>query len=362
MQRSLRLFQNSVGSEITAKQYKWYIDRFIQFYKLRDCDSALTIDQKQVQIMVEDYTMDLKKKVNPNSVPSYIYPILTFFEVNGIELKSKKIKRLFPTEIKKAGRKAYTTNDIKKMLEHTPDLRNKCIVLFMASTGCRIGALSELKIRNLSNVPNDCKAVKIHEDSIEEYFTFLTSEVSEILQRYFAKRKSDGEYIDDNSPIFRRKYRLGIEKIRPMTTHAIQSVVLRSLKKAGLRTEKKNGRYEIPLDHGFRKRFTTILKSNKDIPVAYAERLAGHKVYIDDRGNKIQLDGAYLTPELSSLFEEFKKAIPELMISDSERMRIENELRDKELEELRTDKKRIAELERNMANIREHLERMKKED
>ena len=58
------------------------------------------------------------------------------------------------------------------------------------------------------------------------------------------------------------------------------------------------------MDHGFRKRFTTILKSNKDIPVAYAERLAGHKVYIDDRGNKIQLDGAYLTPELSSLFED----------------------------------------------------------
>jgi len=50
------------------------------------------------------------------------------------------------------------------------------------------------------------------------------------------------------------------------------------------------------------------------------------------------------------------------MISDSERMRIQNELRDKELEELRTDKSRIAELERNMVNIQEHLERLKKED
>jgi len=351
MQRSLRLFQNSVGSQETAKHYKWYLDRFIQFYKLRDYDSMLTIDQKQLQVMVEDYVMDLKNKVNPNSVPSYTYPILTFFDANDIELKSKKIKRLFPTEVKKAGRKAYTTDHIKKMLEHTPDLRNKCIVLFLASTGCRIGALSDLKISNLSNMPNDCKSVVIDEDSKDEYFTFLTPEVSEILQRYFSKRKSDGEYIDDNSPIFRRKYCLGIEKIRPMTTHAIQSVVLRSLKKAGLRTEKKNGRYEIPLDHGFRKRFTTILKSNKDIPVAYAERLAGHKVYIDDRGNKIQLDGAYLTPELSSLFMEFTRVIPELMISDSERMRIENELRDKELEELRTDKKRISELEDKVQSL-----------
>ena len=358
MQRSLRLFQNSVGSEETAKHYKWYLDRFIQFYKLRDYDSMLTIDQKRLQVMVEDYVMDLKNKVNPNSVPSYTYPILTFFEANDIELKSKKIKRLFPTEVKKAGRKAYTTNDIKKMLEHTPDLRNKCIVLFLASTGCRIGALSDLKISNLSNMPNDCKAVKIHEDSNEEYFTFLTPEVSEILQRYFAKRKSDGEYVDDNSPVFRRKYRLGMEKIRPMTTHAIQSVVLRSLRKAGLRTEKKNGRYEIPMDHGFRKRFTTILKSNKDIPVAYAERLAGHKVYIDDRGNKIQLDGAYLTPELSSLFEEFKRVIPELMIDDGERIRIQNELKDKKIHDLESYKNKVDSLESQMDVIKKLMDRV----
>jgi len=361
MQRSLRLFQNSVGSEETAKQYKWYLDRFIQFYKLRDYDSMITMEQKQIQVMVEDYVMDLKNRVNPNSVPSYTYPILTFFEANDIELKSKKIKRLFPTEIKKAGNKAYTTNDIKKMLEHTPDLRNKCIILFFSSTPCRIGALADLKIRNLTSMPNNCKAVKIYEDSIEEHPVFLTPEASEILGRYFAKRKSDGEYLDDNSPIFRRKYRLGIEKVRPMTTHAIQSVVLRSLRKAGLRTEKKNGRYAIPMNHGFRKRFITILKSNYDIPIALAERLAGHKVYIDERGNKIQLDGAYLTPELSVLFEAFKKAIPELMIDDSERMRVKYELRDKKIQDLESYKNKVDSLESKMQNIQELLKQSKKD-
>jgi len=62
MQRSLRLFQNSVGSEVTAKQYKWYLDRFIQYYKLKDYDSMLKMEQKQIQIMVEDYVMDLKTR------------------------------------------------------------------------------------------------------------------------------------------------------------------------------------------------------------------------------------------------------------------------------------------------------------
>jgi len=50
MQRSLRLFQNSVGSEETAKQYKWYLDKFIQFYKLRDYDSMLTMDHEQLNL------------------------------------------------------------------------------------------------------------------------------------------------------------------------------------------------------------------------------------------------------------------------------------------------------------------------
>jgi len=357
MQRSLRLFQNSVGSEETAKQYKWHLDKFIQFYKLRDYDSMLTMDQKHLQVMVEDYVMDLKNKVNPNSVPSYTYPILTFFDANGIELKSKKIKRLFPTEVKKSGNKAYTTNDIKKMLEHTPDLRNKCIVLFLASTGCRIGALADLKLGNLMNMPNNCKAVKIYEDSTDEYTTFLTPEVSEILERYFAKRGTDGECVDHNSPIFRRKYRLGIEKIRPMTTHAIQSVVLRSLRKAGLRLEKKNGRYPIPINHGFRKRFITILKSNVDIPIAYAERLAGHKVYIDDRGNKIQLDGSYLTPELNVLFEVFKKTVPELMIDDSERVRVKDELRDKDVRDLESYKNKVDNMAFQLEQIKKLLDK-----
>jgi len=175
---------------------------------------------------------------------------------------------------------------------------------------------------------------------------------------HFAKRKADGEYIDDNSPIFRRKYRLGIEKIKTMTTHAIQSVALRSLRKAGLRLEKKNGRYPIPINHGFRKRFVTILKSNVDIPIAYAERLAGHKAYTDERGNKIQLDGAYLTPELSALYEVFEKAIPELMIDDSERVRMKNELKDKKIQDLESYKKKVDSLESQMDVIKKLMDRV----
>jgi len=176
------------------------------------------------------------------------------------------------------------------------------LIHVLASSGVRIGALPELRIRHLTKIKN-CYAVLIYEDSLEEYHTFLTPETTEILDRYLAKRQSDGEQFNQNTPVFRHRYILGSGPTRPMTKKAIQSVVERGLKKAGLRNkaDKKNNRYPIPLDHGFRKRLITTLKSIREIPVAYAERIAGHKVYMDEIGNKIQLDDSYLRPELEKI-------------------------------------------------------------
>ncbi len=61
-QRSILLFKNTVKSEHTYKKYMYYLEKFKTFYKLRDFDSVITMDSNQLQIMVEDYTMDLKSK------------------------------------------------------------------------------------------------------------------------------------------------------------------------------------------------------------------------------------------------------------------------------------------------------------
>ena len=53
-------------------------------------------------------------------------------------------------------------------------------------------------------------------------------------------------------------------------------------------------------DHGFRKRFNTILKLDNSVNHNVAEKLMGHK-----NG----LDGVYLTPTVNELFAEFRKAM-----------------------------------------------------
>ena len=284
----------------------------------------VTIPTEKLQIMIEDYVMDLKKRINPNSVPSYVHPLKLFLECNDIDLNWRKIKRLFPQPVKPTGDSAYSTEDIKKMLDCTPNLRNRALIHFLASTGCRIGALPAMKLKHLLEMPNDCKLVQVYEDSIEEYYTFLTPEASKILDECIEQRKKDNEFLNSESPVFRTKYSLGIAKAKSMTKKAMQAVIDRAVRNAGLRhfSEKKNGRYRIQLDHGFRKRFNTILKTNNDVNSNIAEKLMGHR-----RG----LDGLYFKPTKEQCFEEFRKAIPELSISESVRLQYKNQHQQEEL-------------------------------
>ena len=98
-------------------------------------DALVGIPQEKLQIMVEDYVMDLKKRVNPNSVPTFLYGVQAFFDSNDIDLRWKKIRRLYPAKIKITGEKPYTTKQIQLMLSYTTSLRNKAVIHLMAASG-----------------------------------------------------------------------------------------------------------------------------------------------------------------------------------------------------------------------------------
>ncbi|MEX2060794.1 MAG: site-specific integrase, partial [Nitrosopumilaceae archaeon] len=89
MHRSLLIFQNSIKSAVTLNQYMYYLGKFVEFCKLNDFESLISVERGKLQMMVEDYVMDLKKRVNPNSIPTYLYGIQSFFESNDIELNWK---------------------------------------------------------------------------------------------------------------------------------------------------------------------------------------------------------------------------------------------------------------------------------
>lgn len=185
-------------SKVTQENYTYHLNRFISFYHLKDYDSIVSMDYKQLQIMLEDYVMYLKNKVSPNTISSYLSPMELFTDVNEISINWKKIRRLYPQKIKSSGKKAYSTKDIKKMLDTTMTTRDKLLIHVFASTWCRKGAIPDLRIKHLKKMNDDCYCIMFYENSTEEYHSFLTPESSKVLDQYLQERKSNGEILNDS--------------------------------------------------------------------------------------------------------------------------------------------------------------------
>jgi len=310
------IFQESLRSQESVKMYTYLVMKFMKFHNLKDFDSVVKIEKKELQRLVETYVIHRKKKISPNTLPSEANAIKTFLESNDIDLNWRKIKRLYPAPVKRSGSSAYSTENIKKMLDVSPQMRNKAIIHFLASSGVRIGSLPELKLKHIRDMPLGCKMITVYEDSIEEYHTFLTPEASKALDDYLEQRRKNNEVLNDESPLFRERYQLGTSQPKSISKRAIQGILIRAVKNSNVRGQKKNGRYSEQLAHGFRKRFDTILKLNKAVNDNIIEKMMGHK-----RG----LDGTYLQPTIEQMFEEFKNGIIDLTVDSSERLLAEKE-------------------------------------
>ena len=103
-----------------------------------------------------------------------------------------------------------------------------------------------------------------------------------------------------------------------MNMSSVKEVMRQLVLKSGLRTNhvKIGKRYNKQLEHGFRKRFNTILKMTPNMNISLAEKMMGHSV-------TVALDNVYLDPTVKQLFTEYKKAIFELIIDGTLRDKAE---------------------------------------
>ena len=353
MQRSLLLFQKSVKSKDSFKVYKQYLDHFMRWsgYPKEQYDALAREEKTKIQEMVENYIMSETSDPtkSPNSGSVRVFALKAFFEINEVDLKWKKILKLLPKKVKRTGRLAYTTKDIQEMLNVSKNQRTSSLILFLASTGVRVGAIKELRMKHIREMPHGCKAFCIYEGSIEEYWTFCTPECSIELEKYFAKRKQDGETFTSDTVVFLAQNHKDSEQL-PMSPFAVYTSIRRVMKQTGRRDPKKTtfNRYDKMTVHAFRKRFLTILKNTPNIKMATAERLVGHNSYKDEENKTVSLDSSYYAPLLEDLYEQYKLAIPELTIDDMNRVRI------KEIE-LDKASQRISEQEKKSKNVQNRL-------
>jgi len=81
--RCIEMFKNGLGSEKTYVNYKWQLDRFLEWNKLTNYEDLLKADDKSIQRLLEDYLMYLKKNNSANYIPSIMAPVELFYTMNG---------------------------------------------------------------------------------------------------------------------------------------------------------------------------------------------------------------------------------------------------------------------------------------
>jgi integrase len=169
--------------------------------------------------------------------------------------------------------RAYSREQISKLLESSNNLalRTKVMILLMASSGMRLGALPILKYGDLTPVPeHNLYQIRVYGNSrLGKRFTFCTPECRKAIDNYLDKRRSDGERITKASPLLRAEYDARDEfdaanNVRPISEPTVKRCISQVLYDSGLRTPlaidisvRLNNRRAIAMDHGFRKFFFT---------------------------------------------------------------------------------------------------------
>ena len=348
------VFEQSIKSDATRKMYLNYMKKFMEFVGVNSMEELLQSDQKNIQEKVEDYVFYIKPKLNPNTIGNRLSPVFLFYDMNDVIINKVKIRKLFPAKVKKQGFNAYTRKDIHDLLENTNKKRTKCMILIFSSTGCRVGALCDLRIGDILELPNtECKCLRFYTGYPEEYYGFLTPEATRMLNEYLKERKDHGEKLEPGSPLIAnyQNYNKPDRKVTPVLTiqvwHAIETIFLH----LDARKKEIGGRHLIPLLHGFRKYFNKTLKMRDSCNISICEKLMGHSVMVP-------LDNFYLPMDREELFAEFEKSIAELTIREDERqqLRIKDLEKIKENEIDKTHENRLLKEEMEILKLR--IERM----
>lgn len=355
--KTLTLLADTNLNVTSLPTYHSYLNVFFRWAEISGEREFLQISDSDLQVLMDMYVKHLRKRVDaneisPNTVPKQFKPMKLLLEVNYREnaVGWKPIAAQYPPKEKLSGYKPWETDQIDTMLDFCKNLREMAVIHFHSSGGCRVGVHDHpLLMKHVTKMEGPggekCYAVLIYAEADEtitekdtrnnlgqidssdySHFIFMTPEATIAIDNYLNYRqKKLGETFTSDTPLF-RSLRVNEEGNHyQMTGNGFQKTIQRILKRTPILRTKKRNRYDTQIDHGFRKRFNTILKLKSEVNSNIAEKLMQHK-----KG----LDGTYLVPTRHECFREFAKAIPELTVNRAERQRMEIEKKQQRITDL----------------------------
>jgi integrase len=316
---SLSPFYAAFKSEETKENYAIKLRQFLRYIDL-SCDEFVELarkDPEKAEKEISRYLIARKEEGVSGSTVSMtrdaLKLLLTMNRVKTIDWDI--INKMLPSVKRHANDRPPTVEEIRRLLVHA-DLKLKCAILLLLSSGMRNGALDFLKWGDIEEVRHKdytFAKVVVYSGEAEEYVTFITPEAYRVLLEYRKVRENAGEKIGRNSPVLINEINKRAKKIslqvRAADSKTVRNRIGRLWREVLTREARKGGggaqsqRYEFKQVHGFRKFFKTTCE--KYMKSLHVELLMGHSIGVSN---------SYMKPSVEELMDEYVKVIPALTI------------------------------------------------
>lgn len=347
------------ASKKTKELYSHALEKYSQFTSkkpvllIESAEEEITKGVLMRKRSIRRYLLGFKNSLeeegrSPKTINAYMAAVKSFYRTNEIDLPNLKEKAARPLE-ENGSRAQLTMDDVRKLINHAKNLRNKAIIYTIVSSGLGGNEVRNLKIKHIRDVDeNGIATLQLTRKKVNyEFTTFLSPEALDAINDYLEIRKKteklnvhgpddyvfvteNGDYIDDQT--FMKIFRdLAAE--------------------AGYGNGYSN--YNLVRAHNLRKFFNSQLLNN-GADIFFTDFLMGHKI-----------DGtheAYFKSDPKKLKERYLKYLPYLTIEKTESRVLDSEAYSKLQEEntqlrLNIEKmeKRIDEMETQKTTFTEEM-------
>jgi site-specific recombinase XerD len=184
-------FLDSLKSERTKEQYAYHLKRFTRYEKISD---------KTPDSHVISYLMSMKNDGLSSSYRNVaLAAIKHYYEMNDILLNWKKISRFIGEQKFDNQIRGYNHEEIQKLL-FVADVKYKCVILTLCSTGMRREALVQINPLKDMEYLNDYKLykIRIYRNTKWEQICFTTPEAANAINLHMQTRNR--RYFHDVHP------------------------------------------------------------------------------------------------------------------------------------------------------------------
>lgn len=259
-------------SEGTLENYRYSLKNF--FYELQKAPEQVVTNDIRVYL----YKYQQKRGISNRSLEKIRGTIVAFYKWMHVEGYIEKDPTIAIPKIKyeKKPKQACTQIDLEYLRRACETLKQRAILEFMYSTGCRVG---ELVILKKSDIDWETKEVHLFGKGKKHRTSFINAKAEVALKEYLKSRVDDNEwlFVSDRRP-YNQMHVDGIQKIIRLMTQRAKSNVVKHV-----------------TPHVLRHTFATQ-SYNNGAELTSIQKLLGHNninttlVYLDSNMEKVKQD------------------------------------------------------------------------